>query len=139
MLRKMLELFPLLCYNNIEIDGVIAMKRSEATPELLKVLEDPENIYTFEEDEIEMCLVFSYLRCYKKWSGDLTDEQRNEVGLFLEKGLKVIAKRIEFGLLKDTIFEIRAFLEKTAIEDILKMYDEYFNEDGNYLRVGSSQ
>ena len=30
------------------------MKRSEATPEILEALEDPENIYTFEEDEKEM-------------------------------------------------------------------------------------
>ena len=56
------------------------MKRSEATPEILEALKDPENIYTFEEDAKEMDLVFGYIRS-KKWNirNGLTEEQRKEV------------------------------------------------------------
>ena len=56
------------------------MKRSEATPEILEALKDPENIYTFEEDAKELDLVFGYIRS-KKWNiqNGLTKEQRKEV------------------------------------------------------------
>ena len=105
------------------------MKRNEATPELLKALEDPENIYAFEEDYIEIRLVSGYIRRYKKWStsNGLSAEQKNEVSLFLEKALKVIEKRIELGLLKDEFQDICAFLDQFTIEEILEMYEEYFN------------
>ena len=64
------------------------MRRSEATPEILKKLEDPDNIYTFEEDKIEGRLVFGYIRS-KKWDleNGLTEEQRKEVEAYVKSKL----------------------------------------------------
>ena len=64
------------------------MKRSEATPEILEALKDPENIYTFEEDEREMRLAFGYIRS-KKWDlrNGLTDEQRKEVEDYVNQAI----------------------------------------------------
>lgn len=55
------------------------MKRSEATPELLKSLDEPGMLYLFDEDIEEMDFVFSYIR-KKGWSRTgLTDTQRQEI------------------------------------------------------------
>lgn len=64
------------------------MKRSEATPELLKALEDPENIYTFEEDKVYSDMGSAYIRT-KGWKlTSLTDEQREEIERYLEIEMK---------------------------------------------------
>ena len=54
------------------------MKRTEATPELLKSLEEPGMLYLFDEDIEEMDFVFSYIR-KKGWSRThLTDLQKKK-------------------------------------------------------------
>ena len=70
------------------------MKRSEATPELLKALEDPENIYTFEEDRLEAELCFFYLRA-KKWvlHKGVTKEREKETERFVQFGLLYISEK----------------------------------------------
>ena len=64
------------------------MKRSEATPELLKSLEEPGMLYLFDEDIDEMDFVFSYIR-EKGWDRTgLTDLQKKEIGENLAKEMK---------------------------------------------------
>lgn len=65
------------------------MKRSEVTPEILEALEEPGNIYTFEEDLIEREIIFGYIH-EKGWSlkGGLTDEQREELDIYVTARLK---------------------------------------------------
>ena len=65
------------------------MKRSEATPELLEALEEPGNIYMFEEDIEEAHIIFPFMRA-QGWINtghELTDDDRRLIGLHLKKVL----------------------------------------------------
>ena len=64
------------------------MKRSEATPEILEALEDPENIYSFEEDDLEWEIGRSFIK-ERGWNMyRLTDEQRVAVELYVQEKMK---------------------------------------------------
>jgi hypothetical protein len=74
------------------------MKRSEATPGILKALEEPGNIYTFEEDEEEMRIIFPFMRA-QGWlvSGrELTDDDRKIIDKHLKKILDELHGEGEF-------------------------------------------
>ena len=65
------------------------MKRSEATKEFLEYLEQEDCIFTFEEDEEEMNIVFPFMR-KQGWlqSGvELTEDDRRKIALHLKKVL----------------------------------------------------
>ena len=93
------------------------MKRSEATPEILEALEDPENIYTFEEDEKEMDLVFGYIRS-KGWSlkGGLTEGQRKELDDYMKE---IEAKRA------GDIYKISRYTNKNEKEFFAECFTIY--------------
>lgn len=61
------------------------MKRSEATPEILDALKDPENIYAFEEDMVCLELGRRYVKA-KGWKlTALTQSQRDEVESYIDQ------------------------------------------------------
>ena len=109
------------------------MKRSEATPGMLKQLEDPENLYTFEEDEIEMNIVWQFILHEKKWNiqNGVNDEQREEIEENQEMVLRIIEERKKRGLLSDKKNEIIKFIRTTTGEEKKKMYQEYFGTGQN--------
>ena len=64
------------------------MKRSEATPEILEALEDPENIFSFEEDDLEWEIGRAFIK-ERGWSMyRLTDEQRIAVETYVQEKMK---------------------------------------------------
>ena len=65
------------------------MKRSEATPEILKALEEPGNIYMFDEDIEEAGIIFPYARKLGliNTGVEITDEHRRLMDIHLKKVL----------------------------------------------------